>query len=493
MSEHPKTPGGRRRADVAPDSPSTVEMDVIKRRADSEPLDGPTPPASSRTRSDRPRRNRLRAGGVNPLLALAVLLPLLTAGTLLLVQPEPTGVERTAPRSMPLESATLVCPVETPSANVSSPDSSGTVTGGSPVTLSAGRVVTVAGPVIVGESTAAPGLVAALEDRGAALTCAAPRFDQWFAGLGAGAEHQSTLVITNPDSGAAVADLALHGPEGLVNAPGLRGVSVAGHSTVTVNLAERAPNADDLAVQVRVTRGRLGVAVKDSWTDIESQRTDTDWVTPQVAPAAEVRLLGLGAGRGTRTLTVLNPSTSQARVSLEAISAESEFAPTEAPEITLAPGQTRTVDISAVLGNPSKSGVSGVRVRGTQPVVAGVTSVIGKELVRAAPVQPLGELGGGLPLGEGSHQLVLVGAPAQGSVAVTTRDAQGQVLKETTVEVAPGRGQRLDLGKARWVSVKPQAAVASVGGAVLVGDEAVLALWPFVTQALVPSVRQALN
>lgn len=508
--------GGRRRADVAPDSPSTVEMPILRRRAADEAQDSvasedeadrstpevadqapaPRPPAAEPTPEPAANRRQRRTtpGGINPLAVLAVVLPLLTLAALVLVQPSEETEVRAAPSRVPLVQATVMCPAgekETSLVGLADPAVGGAVVGTSSVTLAPGAVAEVAGPTIVGDATTSAGLVAAHVAGQQGLTCAMPQFDQWFAGVGAGAQHRSTLVLSNPDGGTAVADLAVYGPSGRLELADLRGISVPGGATVAIDLAERVPRAQDLALHVSVSRGRLGVTVRDTFEDIETRKKAADWMTPQRRPAADVRLVGLGSGQGRRTLTVLNPGRSQARVELQVITAESEFTPTGVETVTLDPGEVRTVDLSAVIGNPSRTGASGVRVLSTRPVVAGVTSVRGSDLVAASPVVPL-RGAAGLPLPSGAKQVVLVGAASAGEVTVRTRTADGTERAAERVAVTPGRDQRLTLPDGvRWVSVEP--AGTRIGGAVEVGSDrsAVLALWPFVLDDRVPAVRPA--
>lgn len=577
MNDDVKPPsGGRRRADVAPDSPSTAEIPLVKRHAalppetpeppgaeavpegappvrhpapspawqtpssQTEPDPGirrghpgklttplglpaapatpvasadPTPTsadASAPTSPGRPSRagrrsaseetgpgSRRSTGRIHPLLVLGVLLPLLTVGTLFLVQPRAETDTAAPPNTSALTQATVLCPSGPGTrtlAGVADAATGGTLTGSGETTVTPGAVAEVTGPVVRGSEGTAVGLVATTLGKGTALTCSPPQFDHWFAGAGAGAVHRSTLTLTNPDAGTAVADISVHGRTGEVaEASDMRGVSVAGKQSVTLELDQRVPVADDLALHVAVSRGRLGVQLTQEFQPIGSTQVARDWATPQLAPAEEVRLIGLGTGKGQRTVSVFNPSDNQARVSFQVISDESEFTPTGVDDLTLAPGQVRSVDLSDLLGDPGATATRGVLVRATQPVVAGLTSVIGQDVVAAVPIVPLTGTAG-LPLPAGPQVLLLAGAQESGEVTITTRGANGQVLSEQQVDVASARSFRIKLGtKARWITVDPGAT--GVGGMVAAGAEQgqALALWPLVTEALAPTVRQALS
>ena len=92
---------------------------------------------------------------------------------------------------------------------------------------------------VSGAGATAPGLVVQRWSTPGlrAVDCPATSSDQWFTGVGAGAEHTSVLELHNPDAGPATATITVLGQSGPVGAGGrLRGVSVAGGATVRLDL-----------------------------------------------------------------------------------------------------------------------------------------------------------------------------------------------------------------------------------------------------------------
>ena len=61
-----------------------------------------------------------------------------------------------------------------------------------------------------------------------AMDCAVPTADQWFTGIGARADHDSVIELTNPDSGPAVAAIDLFGNHEF-GSNQLRGLTIPGH------------------------------------------------------------------------------------------------------------------------------------------------------------------------------------------------------------------------------------------------------------------------
>ena len=73
---------------------------------------------------------------------------------------------------------------------------------------------------------------------------------------------------STPTQGAAVVDVLAYGARGLIDAPVLRGRAVPGRSVVRIDLAQKLPRRDDLALHVRTTRGRVSAAVLDTYDEL---------------------------------------------------------------------------------------------------------------------------------------------------------------------------------------------------------------------------------
>lgn len=457
---------------------------------------------------DRPIPGRRAATSASrrpsPTVVLCVLVPLLTVGALALVQRHSVPDLTRGPASTSLTRATLVCPSAVPGARAAAvanadPDVAGQVDvgdGGTGLDLGAGEVARTrseASLVIRGEGEIAPGLVAGRSAPTAATACVTPQPEVWFTGVGAGPEHRSVLELVNPDGGPAVADITVLGPDGVLDVPALRGVSVGGNSTERLELADVVPTRDELSLHVQVTRGRLASSLLDTVEDLGTDEVARDWLAGQVEPAATSYLLGLGAGKGERVLAVANPGEDEVRVEIRLVAARSEFAPAGIAELTVPPGVTSTVDLSKVLEGEAARDALGVRVDATGPVTSAVRTLVDGDLVHAVAGVRLAERAA-VVVPTGPKRVVLAGITRVGEVTVVMRTASGRVLDPEVVDLDVGAAARIRL-PAKAVYVEVQLARTSAVGIIELGPRgpAVLPLEPLVLGGQVADVRPALQ
>ena len=443
-------------------------------------------------------------GGVTSTAVLGLLLPALTLGTLLLVQPhEPVDSAR-PPEPTTLKSASVACPSAPDGAGTAyvatgQPDVRGEVTATaagkeSSVPVQSGRVTPLpgAGPVVAeGQGDLAPGLIGARfgDRRLAAVDCPQPTPETWFTGVGAGTRHNSVLELTNPDAGSAVADVTVLARSGEVTASDLRGVTVPGNESVRLDLSKAVPRRFELALRVVVSRGRLAPTVLDELPKLGASPLTQDWLHPQPAPARRNVLLGLPAGEGRYSLSVSNPGEDEVRASVKILTADAAFAPQGLDEFRVSPGAVQTVDLSGQVRQAVKDGAIGVEVTSTEPVTAGIRSVVDGDLSQAAPV-----VRGGAPMTlvvpPGRSSVLVADAEGVGVVTVSSWNDAGKELKQQRLEVKPGTGGEVELpAGAALVTVTPQRT--SVQAALLTtGDGATVV--PFhepVIDALIPDVQ----
>jgi hypothetical protein len=343
------------------------------------------------------------------------------------------------------------------------------------------------------EGELAAGLVGSRYSDGSATPCGAPQPEQWFTGIGAAPEHFSTLELVNPDGGPAVADVTVLGPDGPLEVPALRGVTVPGGRTLRFNLADVVPSRDELALQVLVSRGRLGVHVEDQVDEVGGGVRSRDWLPGQSEPDTSAYLLGLGGKSGERMLVVANPSDSEARVRLEVITKESQFAPADLDEIRVAPRSTRAVDLTELLAGRTTRGATGLVLDATAPVTAGLRTVAAGDLSHSVAGARI-ESRAALAMPRGPSRLVLGGADGVGVATYVVSDAAGREIARERVELAPGIGVRVKLprkGALLDLSVKRSGVVAAVEAGP--PGLAVLSLSELVVDARVPDVRPALR
>ncbi|MCW2835527.1 MAG: hypothetical protein JWN68_3480 [Nocardioides sp.] len=448
------------------------------------------------------RSGRVRIARFGPLEVLAVLLPVLTVAALALVRPVDEPPVLLPPTAAPLSRTTLVCPSAVPRTGTVALANADGVRGELEIRLRADETQAIDGTARTGlkasyvaqaEGELAAGLVGTRYGDRAATACAAPQPEQWFTGVGAAAEHSSTLELVNPDGGPAVADVTVLGPDGPLEVPALRGVTVPGGRTLRFDLSEVVPSRDELALQVLVSRGRLGVHVVDEVDEVGRGVRTRDWLPAQGEPDTSAYLLGLGGKSGDRTLVVANPGDSEARVGIEVITKESQFAPADLDEIRVPPHSTKTVDLTELLADRATQGATGLVLDATTPVTAGLRTVARGDVSHAVAGGRIVERAA-LSLPSGPSRLVLGGADGVGVATYVVRDEDGAEIARERVELTPGVGTRIKLpsdGALLDLSVQRSSIIAAVE----VGPPglAVLPLSELVVDARVPDVRPALR
>lgn len=465
----------------------------------SEPVD---PPASQRGG----RRSAVRRAA-SPTAVIAVLLPLLTVGALSLVRPdEPEPVARPAEQVEPSRTD-LVCPPgegEDPLALAAAAGSGGEVatrlpgeTESTPVQLQQDAVTEVDEQETVlarGTGELAAQLIGARSrEQGLAATeCVLPRPAYFFTGVGAGANHSSTIELANPDQGPAVADVTVWTSNGPVDAPTLRGVTVPGGTSESIDLSQVVPRRGELAVQVVVSRGRLGATVVDEIPEIGRTARVAGWLPASPEPTTDQLLLGLVGGEGEDTLVLSNPGADEARVELRVVTEDASFVPEGLEEVRVRGGSVETVTLSSTVRDQVREGAIGLQVTSTQPVTSTLRSVVDGDLVHAQPVSATDAATTTL-VPAGDAHVVLGRAGGAGLAEVAAYDADGERLRRDKVELTDGSGAVVDLPRGTaLVRVTPRRT--EVAASVVVkGDGAtVVPLRPLVRFGLVPDVRPGL-
>lgn len=439
----------------------------------------------------------------SPLTLLAVAIPLLTVAALALVRPAEVPQTSFAPTGAPLDRSTAVCPARLPGADTVRLGSSGLASGD--LTLRVGSTEVTqsldsgvaerrerASVVVNGSGDLAAGLVASRSGAGSATGCDEPMPERWFTGVGASAEHASTLTLVNPDKGPAVADVTVWDGSGLVDVPALRGIRVPGGRLASFDLSEVAPNRDALAIEVQVSRGRLASSVVDVVDPVGRDRPVRDWLPAQATPASTSYVAGVGTGAADRTLTLANPGDSEERVELKLVSGESEFAPSGLEEVTLAPASVSEVDLSRVLRGRTAEGVQALKIEATGPVTASLRTRTPDDLAFAVPGTTVtSQTAVALP--SGTKRIVLAGATAAGVLTMKAWDEDGRpVVRERRIELTAATATRVNLpDEAVLALVRLERTGAVVSVEVRDRGLSVLPLTELVTTSQVPDVRPA--
>ncbi|WP_151083102.1 DUF5719 family protein [Nocardioides cynanchi] len=454
------------------------------------------------------RRQRTRR--IDATTVLAVVLPLLTVGVLALVRQPPTHTTDQPPALTQLTRSLVVCPSAAPG----SPDAAVSTTNGTAgnVTVLAGTTsrdvavrpwastpVTGTGTLTVkGSDALAPGLLAARAGTSpvTGLDCPNPASDQWFTGVGARSDHDSVIELTNPDSGPAVADISLLAHK-TFSVRRLRGITIPGHKTVTLELGSVVPRRPLLTAHVVVSRGRLAVGVLDMFSAVGGKQVQREWLPRQLAPEPDSLLLGLPTGSGSRTLQLANPTADVVRAEIRIVTGDTSFVPAGMKPVTIAPGSTVAVSLTQALGKALGDGAVGVAIHATGAVTASLRTTLAGDRVLTVPDQVVGqEAATLLPVATGAgakqHQVsarVLLAADASGSVTVTAYDASGTRILQRTVGTQKGRVASITLPTgAALVDVVPKGTTVN-GSVVVTGQGAtVIPLHELLVKGLVPQI-----
>ncbi len=443
--------------------------------------------ARRRAAAPRPRLGRSAVAPV-VLVLLAVAALLLTGA--LSADPEPDAAA-TASGAL-VDHTTFACPDQptakkagattdlglAPAPSGVTPPSGGAITAGPvdatgrPVDVARGslsRVASDGGPAVDATGGSAVGLFGFRTDVAGDRTlgvsaCPAPRARWWFTGAGAGLDHSSSLLIANVDEGPAVLDVTVLGPDGVVETVATDGITVPPHSVRRIDLADIAPQTDDLAVEVNASRGRVVASVTDSYAAKAAAQPGQEWLAATDLPSRTLRLDGLPATSSSSTLLVANPSDLEATVDVRVAGKSGTFAPTGLDTITVAPGAIESVDLARVL--PKKEPVA-IRLRSRVPVVASVRVTDGTDHAYATPVTPLvGPAAAPVVPGVRTSVQLTAGAVAT-RASVVAYDAKGTRVDGTTLSLdatattvwSPRKG-------ADYVVVTPSTDAGTVHGAV---------------------------
>ena len=318
-----------------------------------------------------------------------------------------------------------------------------------------------------GEGALAPGLIADQWGRdpggfgrGMASTACAPAASEfWFVGGGAIAGRQTRVILVNPDETAAVVDVLVHGPDGLIEAPAGRGLVIKGQDRLIMRLDVLAPGVTATAVHVLARTGRVGASVDDE------QRSGlavigTDWIPQAAAPATRVFVPGIVNGPGARVLSVAAPGKDDAIVKIKIMTAEGTYVPVERQEVTVPANGVVTLDMSEV----TKKQPATLELTSDVPIVAGMRQFYGAKNVNnetsfSAGAQPFTGPAAvsGLPVRASTDTRLTIAAPdGDAEVVITLLPFQGG--KQASVATAPRR-IRIDASKQRYIKLNPPSGV----------------------------------
>ncbi|MDO9486169.1 MAG: DUF5719 family protein [Actinomycetota bacterium] len=312
---------------------------------------------------------------------------------------------------------------------------------------------------VVGTGSLAPGLIANQwsrsprgQGRGMASTpCDSAGSDFWFVGGGAVAGRQTRVVLVNPDSFAAVVDLVIYGPEGIVDAPGGRGLVVNPLQRMYVRIDALAPGVATSAIHVIARTGRIGASVDDDQMS-GLRSVGTEWVPRAADPAKHVYVPGVFPGSGARVLAIAAPGDQDAQVSINIMTSDGTFQPAERDQIIVPSNSVVSMDMSTVTqGQPAT-----LELTSDQPIVAGMRQFFGSrsqqnDTAYAAGAQSLMTTAAvsGLPIqGATRVRLALTAPKAEAKVKISLYPYLGRDVVSTAVQE---REVTIPAGSVKWI------------------------------------------
>ena len=303
-----------------------------------------------------------------------------------------------------------------------------------PASQSVATVPKPGGAVIQATGAMARGLEAEqVSDGGrAAARCAGPGTDFWFAGPGIFTAKHIQVFLMNVSG--QPADVTV---QGFTDAGPLQtnidtGVAVAPHSMVSQSLDKMLHGTRMVALQVRTSIGQVVAAVRETRSGHAGA-----WLPPLAAPATRIVIPGMPAAAGTRQLFLAVPGTSDAHITLNAITAKGSYRPTGGGGLDIPGGSVAQVSLTSL------SGIYGALVvSSTVPVTASLMVPGGQQgspgaFTAAAPAIQQQGVAAASVTGNGAASSLVLSAPWRGARVRLTeigtgggqgRAAQGKVL-----------------------------------------------------------------
>jgi hypothetical protein len=312
--------------------------------------------------------------------------------------------------------------------------------------------------------------------------------DAWLLGLGSGGKHFSTLILTNLADTPAAVDLSLWGPKGKIDGVGSEGVVVQPASVRRIRLDELAAGEPELAMHVHRRRGSLSAIVNDATTSVFS---GTEPVSATLSPRRKQVVGGLVQGAGGRTLMMVNPGRTTARVDVKVIGPKNTFTPSGLDQVKVRAGTTRSVTVPKSAG----AGVQALSLTSDQPISATVRMAPGNTDYAYAEAVPTLSGAAIVPVEVGpkiaAPRLVLT-APGRAATAdVQAYDASMRPLASSTLSIKAGTTTwaRLETRDAAYFVVTPRGRIVAAATYVKGDGVSSLALTAAPVTVLGPQVR----
>jgi hypothetical protein len=313
-------------------------------------------------------------------------------------------------------SVTGVRPAPAPARGKKPPPAESATPSPAPATQPVATVPARGGVVIQATGAMARGLEAEqVSDNGrAAARCAGPGTDFWFAGPGIFTARHIQVFLMNVSGQPADVTVQAFTDAGPLQGSADTGVAVPPHSMVSQSLDKMLHGTRMVALQVRTSVGQVVAAVRETRSG-----SGEGWLPVSAAPATRIVIPGMPAAAGARQLFLAVPGTSDAHITLNAITAKGSYRPTGGGGLDIPGGSVAQVSLTSL------SGIYGALVvSSTVPVTASL-------------MVPGGQ--------RGAPGAFTAAAPAIQQQGVVAANVTGQGAASSLVLSAPWRGARVRL------------------------------------------------
>lgn len=286
-------------------------------------------------------------------------------------------------------------------------------------------------------------------------SCTVPATDFWFPAVSTAKGREDYVHLTNPDDNAAVVDIKLFGPDGVVKAEAgtSENIRIDPKSSKAISLSSLAPGAQlaDVTAHVTTRAGRVGATAQ-----VGEEGVGSDWLPASVDPAGTLVMPGIPADATDVRLVVFAPGEEDAGLRIRLAGATGSISPAGNEEIHVKAGMTASVDLKDVTrGEPGSLVLSPSEGKQPVPVVAALRVVRG-----SGAKQDLGFIQASAPVGaratvadnrtdENATVLSLTATGADAKVKVTASPGtEGGEPAGQEVTVKAGTTQKVTLAPA---------------------------------------------
>jgi hypothetical protein len=204
------------------------------------------------------------------------------------------------------------------------------------------------------------------------IRCPEPGTDFWFAAPGQAVVGSLQLYLINPDSQPASADVDIDTDSGPLQGTSDTAITVPPGGSLTQAVDKLTGGSQAVALHVRTTAGRVVAALK-------AGGGSGSWLPPAGEPATSQMIAGNPPSGNSRTLYLSDPGSSDAQVSLQAVTPTGTYQPTGGASVDVPSGSAVSVSLPAMSSVPGA-----IRVKANVPVAASLMAAGGNNAYTSA-------------------------------------------------------------------------------------------------------------